>query len=73
VIFYYEKFYLEIIPFTLFKCWWLAWGTQVYGHPWDGVFLRDSFDESSCHSQPYLALSIIISPHDIMSWDFGVD
>jgi hypothetical protein len=32
-IFDYETFDLETMPFTLFKCWWLSWGTQVDGHP----------------------------------------
>jgi hypothetical protein len=33
VIFYYETSALENMPFTLFKCQWLSWGTQVDGHP----------------------------------------
>jgi hypothetical protein len=33
VIFYYETYDLETMPFTLFKRWSLAWGIQIDGHP----------------------------------------
>ena len=45
VIFYYETYSLENMPFTFFKCWCLAWGTQVDGHPYDSVFLGASLYE----------------------------